>query len=65
MSVQPDGTSEILSDSQKDEDVVGAGWEYQTVPRLHDVRFAQHELQLVDTVLNNLPTCINEQMLSS
>ena len=33
-------------------------------PRHHDVRFAQLELQLVDAVLNNLPTCIKvwEQM---
>ena len=33
-------------------------------PWHHDVRFAQHELQLVDAVLNNLPACINvwEQM---
>ena len=33
-------------------------------PRHHDVRFAQHELQLVDAVLNNLPVCIKvwEQM---
>ena len=33
-------------------------------PRHHDVRFAQHELQLVDAVLNNLPACIKvwEQM---
>ena len=27
-------------------------------PRHHDDRFAQHELQLVDAVLNNLPACI-------
>ena len=33
-------------------------------PRHHDARFAQHELQLVDAVLNNLPACIKvwEQM---
>ncbi|KAI0222756.1 hypothetical protein LSAT2_025993 [Lamellibrachia satsuma] len=33
-------------------------------PWHHDVRFAQHELQLVDAVLNNVPTCSNvwEQM---
>ena len=33
-------------------------------PRHHDIRFSQHELQLVDAVLNNLPVCINvwEQM---
>ena len=32
--------------------------------RHHDVRFSQHELQLVDAVLNNLPACITvwEQM---
>ena len=35
-------------------------------PRFHDVRFVQHELQLVDAVLNNLPTCVKiwEHMLS-
>ena len=33
-------------------------------PWHHDFRFAQHELQLADAVLNNLPACINvwEQM---
>ena len=31
MDVQRDGTSEILPDSQKDEDF-GAGREYQTIP---------------------------------
>ena len=33
-------------------------------PWHHDVRFAQHELQLVNAVLNNLPACIKvwEQM---
>ena len=33
-------------------------------PRHHDVRFAQHELQLMDAVLNNIPVCIKvwEQM---
>ena len=33
-------------------------------PRHHDIRFAQHELQLMDAVLHNLPACIKvwEQM---